>query len=50
MLNNEELNELYCSPNCVWGIKLSGMRWVWHVVNLGGRVGYTGFFGEMWGK
>ena len=26
-LPNEELNDLYCSPNIVWVIKLRRMRW-----------------------
>jgi hypothetical protein len=26
-LHNEELNDLYCSPNIVWVIKLRRMRW-----------------------
>ena len=48
MLNNDELNELYCSPSCVWVIKLGGMRLVGHGVNLGGN-GNTGFWwGNLW--
>jgi len=27
-LHNEELNDLYCSPNIVWLIKSRRMRWV----------------------
>jgi hypothetical protein len=27
---NEELNDLYCSTNIVWVIKLRRMRWVGH--------------------
>jgi hypothetical protein len=30
-LQNEELNDLYCSPNIVWVIKSSRMRWEGHV-------------------
>jgi hypothetical protein len=30
-INNEELNDLYCSPNIVQVIKLRRMRWIWHV-------------------
>jgi hypothetical protein len=34
-LHNEELNELYCSPNIVRVIKLRRMRWAGHVVRMG---------------
>jgi hypothetical protein len=34
-LYNEELNDLYCSPNIVQVIK-SRMRWVGHVAHMGG--------------
>ena len=37
-LHNEELNDLYCSPNIVWVIK-SRMRWVGHVARMGERKG-----------
>ena len=30
-LHNEELNDLYCSPNIVWVIKSRRMRWAGHV-------------------
>jgi len=30
-LHNEELNDLYLSPNNVWVIKSRRMRWVGHV-------------------
>ena len=30
-LHNEELNDLYCSPNIVRVIKLRRMRWVGHI-------------------
>jgi len=48
-LHNEELNGLYCSPNCVWVIKLREIKWVGHVVNLG-EMGIQGFGWEMRGK
>jgi hypothetical protein len=34
-LHNEELNDLYCSPNIVRVIKPRRMRWVGHVARLG---------------
>ena len=35
-LHNEELNDLYSSPNIVRVIKLRRMKWAGHVVRLGG--------------
>jgi hypothetical protein len=34
-LHNEELNNLYSSPNIVWVIK-SRIRWAGHVAHMGG--------------
>jgi len=34
-LHNEELNDLYCSPNIVRVIKWSRMRWAGHVARMG---------------
>jgi hypothetical protein len=34
-LNNEELNDLYSSPNTVWVIKSRRMRWAGHVARMG---------------
>jgi len=34
-LYNEELNDLYCSPNIVRGIKSRRMRWTGHVARMG---------------
>ena len=34
-LQNEELNDLYCSPNIVRVIKLRRMRWAMHVARMG---------------
>jgi len=36
-LHNEELNDLYCSPNNVRVIKSRRMRWVGHVARMGER-------------
>ena len=53
-LHNEELNDLYSSPNIVWVIKSRRMRWVGHVARMGGKV-CTGFWwrnlreGDHWG-
>jgi hypothetical protein len=30
-LHNEEINDLYSSPNIIWVIKLRRMSWVEHV-------------------
>jgi hypothetical protein len=34
-LQNEELNDLYTSPNIVWVIKSRRMRWAGHVARMG---------------
>ena len=34
-LHNEELNDLYSSPNIVWVIKWRRMRWAGHVARMG---------------
>jgi hypothetical protein len=48
-LCNEELNDLYSSPNIVWVIKLRRMRWAGHVVLWGRGEAYTGFWwGNLW--
>jgi len=38
-LHNEELNDLYPSPNIVRVIKSGRMRWAWHVAFMGERRG-----------
>jgi hypothetical protein len=39
-LHNEELNDLYCSPNIVRVIKSRRMRWTGHVAHMGGKRGF----------
>jgi hypothetical protein len=38
-LHNEELNDLYSSPNIIWVIKSIKMRWAGHVARMGDRRG-----------
>ena len=50
-LHNEELNDLYCSPNIVRVIKSRIMRWVGHVARMGEERGvYRFFVGKPEGK
>ena len=50
-LHNEELNDLYCSPNIVRVIKSRRMRWAGHVVRMGERRGaYRVLVGKHGGK
>jgi len=48
-IHNEELNDLYSSPNTVRVIKSRSMRWVGHVARIGERreETYSGFW---WGN
>jgi len=43
-LHNEELNDLYSSPNIVWVIKWRRMRWTEHVVHMGEERCIQGFW------
>ena len=43
-LHNEELNDLYSSPNIVRVIKSRRMRWAGHVARMGREEVYTGFW------
>jgi hypothetical protein len=45
-LHNEELNDLYSSPNIVWVIKSRIMRWAGHVAWMGRREACKGFWWE----
>jgi hypothetical protein len=38
-LHNEELNDLYCSPNIIRVIKSRRMRWAGHVARMWKRIG-----------
>jgi hypothetical protein len=38
-LHNEELNDLYLSPNVIRVIKSRRMGWVWHIAPMGERRG-----------
>ena len=46
-LHNEELNDLYCSPNIVRVIKWRRMRWAGHVAHMGEE---RGCIGCSWGS
>jgi hypothetical protein len=50
-LHNEELNDLYCSPDIVRLIKSRRMRWMEHVAHMGeGRNVYRVLVGKPEGK
>ena len=50
-LHNEELNDLYCSPNIVRVIKWRRMRWAGHVAHMGEERGvYRVFVGKPEGR
>ena len=50
-LHNEELNDLYSSPNIVWVIKSRRMRWTGHVARMGEERGvYRVLVGKPEGK
>jgi hypothetical protein len=50
-LHNEELNDLYCSPNMVRVIKSRRLRWTGHVARMGERRGvYRVLVGKPEGK
>ena len=48
---NEDLNDLYCSPNIVRVIKSRRMRWAGHVARMGEGIGvYRVLVGKPEGK
>jgi hypothetical protein len=50
-LHNEELHDLYCSPEIIRMNKPSRIRWTGHVARMGNRRDNTGFFcGKACGK
>jgi hypothetical protein len=50
-LHNEELNDMYSSPNIIWVIKLRRMRWAGHVARMGEeRVAYRILVGRPEGR
>jgi hypothetical protein len=50
-LHNEELNDLYSSPDIIWGIKSRRMRWAGHVAHMGeGRGAYRIMVGRPEGR
>ena len=50
-LHNEELNDLYSSPNIVWVIKSRRMRWAGHVARMGEERGlYRVLLGKREGR
>jgi len=50
-LHNEELNDLYTSPNIVRVIKSGRMRWTGHVARMGEEMGvYRVFLGKPEGR
>ena len=46
-LHNEDLNDLYSSPNIVQVIKSRRLGWAGHVARMGRGEAYTGFW---WGN
>jgi hypothetical protein len=43
-IHDEELNDLYSSPNFIRVIKSKRMRWAGHVARMGEREVHTGFW------
>jgi hypothetical protein len=50
-LQNEELNDLYCSPIIIWVIKSRRLKWAGHIAHMGKRRGtYRVFMRKREGK
>jgi len=49
-LHNEELSDVYCSPNIVRVIKLRRMRWAGHVARMGEERVYRVLVGKPEGR
>jgi hypothetical protein len=50
-LHNEEMNDLYSSPNIIWVIKSRRMRWTGHAARMGeGRRAYRILVGRPEGR
>jgi hypothetical protein len=50
-LHNEELHDLYCSPDVAWVMRLRRMRWAGHVARMGvTRGSYRVLVGKPEGK
>jgi hypothetical protein len=47
LLHNEELDDLYCSPNIIWAIKSRRMRWAENVAYMGRGERHTGIWWEI---
>ena len=48
-LHNEELNDMYSSPNIIWVIKLRRMRWPGQVAHMEEKKMNTAFWwGNVW--
>jgi hypothetical protein len=45
-LHNEELHDLYSSPNIIRAIKSRRMKWAGHVARMGREEAHTGIGGE----
>ena len=44
-LHNDEVNDVYSSPDVIWVIKSGRMRWAGHVSCMGRAEVHVGFFG-----
>jgi hypothetical protein len=49
-LHNEELHDLYSSPNTIRIIKITRMSWTGHVTRMGNRDAYRILMGEIEGN